>query len=309
MIITQNCSAILMVRPAGFGHNDFTAESNAFQQQDKSLSKQDIQQKALKEFDTFVDLLRKNKIEVMVIDDTLLHDTPDAVFPNNWISFHADGTLVLYPMLAPQRRLERNLEVIDTVKKKFKIKQIIDLTKYEDKNKFLEGTGSIVFDHPNKIAYACISQRTDKDIMEELNAKLGYESLFFHASDRHSRPIYHTNVMLSIGDRFAVICSESIKDQDQRTNVLNRLRSTGHIIIDITEEQMSCFAGNVLLVKNKEEKNILVMSTAAFNAFSEEQKTIIKRFAEIVHSPLPVIEKSGGGSARCMIAEIGLPLI
>lgn len=293
-----------MVRPAHFGFNAETAASNAFQ---RSITDPPdvVSQKAIVEFKACVETLRSRRVNVIVIDDTASPAKTDAVFPNNWISFHADGTVVLYPMLSPNRRLERRDDIIDSVKENFKITNIIDLTAHENEERFLEGTGSVVFDHENRIAYAAASPRTDKELFVSLCDKLVYEPVTFTARDRAGVEIYHTNVLMCIGERFAVVCLESITDEYERANVAGRLTATGHEIVDITFEQMDSFAGNMLAVAD----DLLVMSQSAYDSLSASQMNTLEKYCEPLPLSIPTIETVGGGSARCMIAEIFLPKI
>lgn len=297
--------ALLMVRPVRFGYNAETAVNNAFQVagQDQSA----VQAKALEEFDSFVAQLRSHNIDVVVVDDTLDPHTPDSIFPNNWISFHKNSTIVLYPMFAENRRLERKETVIEVIKEKFQIDSTIDLTKNEASHVFLEGTGSIILDRDNKIAYACISPRTDKNLFLEFCEEMGYEPVVFTAVDQKGKEIYHTNVMMCVADKYAVICLDSIQEADERAVVVGALAQSGKVIVEINFEQMNQFAGNMLQVTNEQGQNFLVMSSQAFQSLTAEQVTELESFNSIIHAPLYTIESNGGGSARCMMAEILLP--
>lgn len=305
----QYTNHLLMVRPASFQFNLETAKSNAFQKKLSNLSSEKIQAKAMEEFDTYVAKLRENKIAVLVIQDTEFPEKPDAIFPNNWISMHEDGTVFLYPMLTENRRLEVRPEIIDELKKHLKINSIIDLTFYTKEHIFLEGTGSIIFDHLNKIAYACLSPRTDKILFENYCNQLEYQPISFTSSDQQNHLVYHTNVMLTIGDTFAVICSESIKDLQEHAIVLTSLKNTGHEIIDINFAQMAAFAGNMLQVQNTEGKTFLILSQTAYDSLTIEQIKQIKQHTNILSVNITTIETIGGGSARCMLAEIFLPAL
>jgi hypothetical protein len=295
-----------MIRPANFGFNPETAASNAFQ---KPIEKdaQTISQTAIREFDAAVENLRASGVSVIVCNDSLSSVKTDAVFPNNWISFHADGTLVLYPMLSANRRLERRADIIDSLKHKFKITDIIDLTNHERENRFLEGTGSVVFDHANKLAYAALSPRTDLSVLLTLCKHLAYEPVVFRACDENGVEIYHTNVMMCVGEQFAVVCLESITNGDERAGVIDQLRSSGHEIVDITFAQMNAFAGNMLELRSNDGQNLLVLSQTAFESLTATQKNELTKYCEFVPVDIPTIETVGGGSARCMIAEIFLP--
>jgi hypothetical protein len=289
----QTTNHILMIRPVDFKFNEQTAGNNKFQ---IASTETNVQTEALKEFDAFVDLLRKNNVDVTVVDDTLQPETPDSIFPNNWVSFHDDGSVYLYPMFSENRRLERRKEILDGLKENFEVNHISDLSFYEQQHAFLEGTGSMVLDRTNKIAYACLSVRT------------GYEPVAFQAADGSDFPIYHTNVMMCIGDRFAVICLDSIRDPEEKLNVTISLKGSGKEIIEISLEQMNKFAGNMLQVTNAENENLLVMSEQAFLSLTAEQVAALEQYSRIIYAPLYTIEKNGGGSARCMLAEIHLPV-
>jgi hypothetical protein len=301
----QTTSTILMIRPVNFGFNEQTAGSNAFQ--NRNAEQQQVQDKALKEFDGLVDVLRQNGVEVIVVDDTLEPHTPDSIFPNNWVSFHGDGTVFLYPMLAENRRLERREDIIMDLEDEFKIKHVIDLSRFEHEHKFLEGTGSMVLDRENKIAYACLSPRTDKDVMYLFCSQSGYKPVLFHAVDEKGMDIYHTNVLMCIGSKFAVICLDSIKDEDEKNSVTSILKLTHKDIINISFAQMNQFAGNMLELQNKSGDSLLVMSQNAYQSLTATQKTNLEKYCRIVYTDINTIENNGGGSARCMIAEIHLP--
>lgn len=298
---------ILMIRPARFGYNVQTAGSNAFQRRSKENGSA-IQQRAVLEFDAFVEKLRQHYIDVMVVQDNLEPHTPDSIFPNNWVSFHRDGSLVLYPMFAENRRLERKEEVLTAVKGRFLVRQEIDLSGNEANGRFLEGTGSFVLDRENRLAYACRSPRTDEQLFRDFCKQMGYRAIIFDAADHHGRAVYHTNVMMCIADRYAVINLEAIAVAD-RIAVIDALRASGKTIISISPVQMTAFAGNMLQVENKWGEHYLVMSSQAFGALRPEQVEVLESFNPILHSPLDTIEQTGGGSARCMMAEVYLPHI
>ncbi len=297
-------SHILMIRPAAFAYNPQTAVNNRFQKKSEPLN---VQQKALQEFDDFVKMLRTSGINVTVIEDVPEPHTPDAVFPNNWVSFHEDGTVVLYPMFAPNRQLERNKNVIASINKTFFIRSTIDLTGYEKQGIFLEGTGSMVLDRPYELAYACLSPRTCPTALYDFCDAMGYQPVLFNASDAEGNEIYHTNVMMCVADQYAIICLETIRDTVQKQMLVSRLTETGKEIIGISLEQMNQFAGNMLQLENKAGEQLLVMSTRAFHSLNEDQVNQIRSFNPIIHSPLNTIEDNGGGSARCMMAELFLP--
>lgn len=301
----QTTSHILMIRPVNFGYNAETAVNNAFQVAGMDA---EAQKKALREFDDFVSVLRSNGVDVTVVQDTPEPHTPDSIFPNNWISFHNDGTVIFYPMYAANRRLERKQHVIDTVRSLFEIKSQIDLSSYESKNIFLEGTGSIVLDRDNKIAYACLSPRTDKKVLEDFCKQTGFKPVSFRAVDSKGREIYHTNVMMCVADRYVVICLESIDDKTERENVTTAITGSGKEIIEISFDQMNHFAGNMLQVENVSGQKLLVMSSQAFRSLTKQQVDKLSSYNNIIHSPLVTIETNGGGSARCMMAEVHLPL-
>ncbi len=298
----QNTAHLLMIQPVNFGFNAETAVNNLFQ---KNIDG-GVQQKALQEFNDFVALLRSNKIDVTVVEDSLTPFTPDSIFPNNWISFHADGRIFLYPMFAVNRRQERKAAVLDAVKSKFVVTDIIDLSKSEADNLFLEGTGSMVLDRQYKIAYACLSPRTDDKILNKFCDTLGYSAVTFKATDSTGVNIYHTNVMLCIADTYAVICLDSIVDEEERKNVIAALKKTKKEIVDISLQQLNSFAGNMLQVKNADDELLLMMSTQAFECLTDVQAETLQKHNRIIHSSLNTIETAGGGSARCMMAEIFL---
>ncbi len=303
----QSTSYILMVRPEAFGYNPQTAESNAFQSNDGALTNEEIRNKAREEFDTFATDLSNKGVNVMVIKDTHEPETPDAVFPNNWITTHEDGTIITYPMEAPLRRLERRDDVIYTCAEKFVVKKRHYLEFYEDDQKYLEGTGSMIFDRANKIVYSCRSTRTHPMVLNEFCQITGYRPVVFSAVDGNNHPIYHTNVMMAMGDEFVVICMESIKTEEERSRLYEIFSSTGKDVIEITFEQVNSFAGNMLQVLNSRNQRIMVMSEQAYNSLRADQIERIRQYAQILYSPLYTIENYGGGSARCMIAEIFLP--
>ena len=245
--------------------------------------------------------------KIRVVEDTDLPRKPDAIFPNNWVSFHEDGTVVLYPMCAENRRSERRMEIIEALGTEFRIEKIVDLSHFENEGRFLEGTGSIMFDHENKIAYACLSPRTDAALFDEVSQTLGYTPISFRAVDAKGRAIYHTNVMMCIGVGFAVICLESIENAEEKETVVESLKRSGLEIIDISFEQMNKFAGNMLEVSGKNGKVFLVQSQRAFDSLRKEQIAVLEKYCELLPIPIPTIETIGGGSARCMMAEIFLP--
>ena len=301
MTSSSRVPSILMIEPTCFGFNEETAVNNYFQQMVKI---EDVQAKALAEFTDFVSLLRYYEIVVNVIQDTPLPPTPDSIFPNNWISFHEEGQLVLYPMFAKNRRAERKKTVFVDVNKFFPIREKIDLTHFEQDNKFLEGTGSMVLDRYHKIAYACLSDRTHVEVLDLWCKALGYTSCLFHALDRNDKEIYHTNVLMCVADKYAIVCLDAIQDQAEKDKLVSLLAKNGQEIIPINFYQMEQFCGNRLQVSNIEEQSFLVMSTQAYENLTKEQIKKIESYNPIIHSPLYTIETIGGGSARCMMAEV-----
>jgi len=301
----QATSNLLMIRPVSFGFNEQTAGSNTFQTQ--SPDKQAVQVRALAEFDSLVKVLRDNGVSVTVIEDTAEPHTPDSIFPNNWISFHANGDVFTYPMQAANRRLERREDIIRKLEDNFTVKHVIDLSRFEHQNLFLEGTGSMVLDRDYKIAYACISPRTHHEVLNTFCQRAGYNAVSFHAFAPNGLAIYHTNVMMCVGSNFAVICLDSITDNIEKETVISSLKNTCKQIIDISFDQMSNFAGNMLEIKNSTGETLIVMSKSAFDALNYEQKAILSSFGKLIYAAINTIETNGGGSVRCMIAEVHLP--
>lgn len=297
-----------MIRPVRFQQNPLTARSNAFMEDiDDSPERQ--QADAAREFEGLVAELERNDITVIVFDDTPEPHTPDAIFPNNWVTFHADGTVVLYPMEAPNRRTERRADIIDVLAKDhgFHVREIIDLSHHEQNGHFLEGTGSLVLDRINHVAYACLSTRTHLDPLGDFAQRLDYDVVAFDAVDRNDVPIYHTNVLMNLSEDFAVICEESIRRDEQRDAVRRRLADTGHDIVPLTYAQLEAFAGNMLELRSNGGQRIIVMSQQARQSLDDEQVRAIEGRARIVSAPIDKIESSAGGSVRCMLAEIHLP--
>jgi len=301
----QTTSHILMIRPVNFGYNAETAVNNAFQVQSYEHN---IQQMARQEFDDFVAILQDNGVDITVIEDTPIPHTPDSIFPNNWISFHSDGTLMLYPMFATNRRAERKKHVLERVQEKFVVNKKVDLSNYEAKNEFLEGTGSMVLDRENRIAYACISPRTDEKVLTDFCTRMKYTPVVFNATDGNGYAIYHTNVLMCVADKYVVICLESVSDPLQNKLVAETIIDSKKKIIPITLHQVDHFAGNMLQVENKNGEKLLIMSTQAFESLTNGQVEELGTYNRIIHSPLTTIETNGGGSARCMMAEVYLPL-
>ena len=299
-------SVVMMVRPVRFGYNAETAVTNTFQKS-TGLDPAEVQSKALNEFDALVSKLRSEGVEVQVFEDAKAPHTPDSIFPNNWISFHESGHMVLYPMLAENRRLERKEEIISKMRELFDSHSIRDLSVHEATGRFLEGTGSLVFDYQGKIAYAAVSPRTDKDLVDVICTELGFRPVFFTSVDRKGTPVYHTNVIMCVGYEFAVICAESIIDEEERKMVLDELRKGGKEVVEITQEQVAQFAGNMYELINDKGGHLLLMSGQAHRSLNEEQVKTLEKYCKIISSPLDTIELHGGGSARCMIADVRLP--
>ena len=304
----QLASNLLMIRPCHFFSNPQTADSNKFQGRSR-LSDKELQEAALNEFDALVSKLRQVNMNVCVFEDTLNPITPDSVFPNNWVSFHSNGTVVLYPMEAENRRLERRLDIIETLKEEhgFDVKKIIDMSYLEDKQQYLEGTGSMILDHVNKIAYACLSSRTHKKALLDFSKKMGFSPIPFCAKDASGSDVYHTNVIMSLGEKIAVLCEDAIPIYSEKKQVKDSIQRTGHEIINISLDQMKSFAGNVLEVISSSNEHLMLMSERAEKSLSKKQKSTIEKYCRIISSPIQNIEDSAGGSVRCMIAEISLP--
>jgi len=301
-----------MIRPVAFRYNEQTATNNYYQKFLEQLSKDEVQERARDEFDGLVEVLRSKGIEVVVIEDTLEQDTPDSIFPNNWISFHDDGRVGWYPMYAENRRLERRVEILKILQEQydFQVRKMVDFSHYESDGRFLEGTGSMLLDRVNKIAYAAQSKRTDVRVLEDFCQSFGFKSLTFTSFQTvgtERLPIYHTNVMLSIGDSFAVLCADTIDNPVEKKSLIACLEDSGKEVIFITEEQKHQFAGNVMPVVNKLGKKYLVMSRTAHQSLTLEQIEQIEKHCQILSAPLDTIEACGGGSARCMMAELFLP--
>jgi hypothetical protein len=305
--MTQTTSSLLMIRPASFGFNEQTAESNAFQQNPVNIEQ--VQHKVLQEFDAFAALLKSKGVNVTVINDTAEPQKPDAIFPNNWVSFHDNGDVLMYPMQAHNRRLERREDVIRKMEDRFIVNHIIDLSRFELQEKFLEGTGSMVLDRENKFAYACLSPRTDAEVLDTFCKYFNYTAVTFNATDAQQKAIYHTNVMMCVGSRFAVICLDSITDATEKQVVVQSLHDSGKEVVNITFEQMNRFAGNMLEVQNTDGESLLVMSQSAHWSLTEGQINTLQQYTEIVSADITTIETIGGGSARCMLAEVHLPVL
>jgi hypothetical protein len=294
-----------MVRPAAFGFNEETAANNYFQT-NPGISNKELQQKALAEFDAMVETLSKNDIAVLLINDTAEPAKPDAIFPNNWLSTSPDGKVFVYPMYAANRRTEKRDDILEQLAATFTVTDVQDWSEYEAEGRFLEGTGSMVVDHDHKMIYAAISERTNISVLEKFAATNGYQAIVFLATDNKGRPVYHTNVVMALGERFCVLCEEAIDEEWELIAVRQLLESTGHSIIPITREQMQQFAGNMLEVRNSKGENILVLSRSAFDALRKEQKEMLEAYARLLPVTVPTIEQVEGGSVRCMMAELFL---
>ena len=299
----QLANTILMVRPASFSYNEETAATNYFQK-NIPIPNTELQQKALKEFDDMVALLRSNEVNVIVIDDTTEPKKPDAVFPNNWLSVDHKGIVDVFPMHALSRRNEKRDDILQLLTKQFNITDVVDWSEYEADALYLEGTGSMVMDHQNKIIYACLSARTSKSLVEKFASTKGYRALTFTAHDLDGNNIYHTNVMMCVGEGFSILCPKAITDDDERIAVAQLLETTGHENIYITQEQMKSFAGNVLHIKNKSGQRLIVLSKTAHDSLLENQKQRLESYGKLLPIDVGIIEQVEGGSVRCMMTEI-----
>jgi hypothetical protein len=302
----QTTDTLLMVRPARFGFNAETAANNAFQTNDQSRSPAAIQREAVQEFDAFAAKLREAGVQVIVAQDSEEPLKPDAVFPNNWVSFHHDGTVVTFPMFSPLRRRERREEVIAQAVEEagFSTHARVHLENHEAEDRYLEGTGSMILDHDYRIVYACISRRTDAELLAEFASLTGYEPVAFRSVDEQGQDVYHTNVMMALGETFVVICLDSVKDENERAMLTAKFAATNKEIISISLAQMNSFAGNMLQVRNTTGDTFLVMSEQAYKSLTADQIVRIESHTRILHSALYTIETYGGGSARCMLAEV-----
>ncbi len=304
----QSARTVLMVRPACFGFNPQTAASNAFQRNSEPAEAADLQERALREFDTVAASLRRAGVEVLVAQDTELPVKPDAIFPNNWVSFHRDGTVALYPMMADNRRWERRDDILRQVVREggLRVSRTVDLTHRETEGKFLEGTGSLVLDRIHRVAYASPSPRTDLDVLGEFAQQLDYDLVTFEAVDAAARPVYHTNVAMAVGTGFAVICGEAIAHAGHRAAVFSKLRSTGHEVVDISLRQMGEFAANLLELAPAGGP-VIALSTSAWHSLDAAQRRVLESHAGIVPVEIPTVQRFGGGGVRCMLAEVHLP--
>ncbi|WP_067147412.1 citrulline utilization hydrolase CtlX [Pseudotamlana agarivorans] len=309
----QITNTILMIRPVNFRMNEQTAVNNYYQQVLDNTLPETVNLKAQQEFDAYVEKLQSVGVEVIVVNDNTETDTPDALFPNNWISFHENGDVGLYPMFAENRRLERREDVLDIIESKgFEINNVVDYTSAEEDEIFLEGTGSLILDRVNRKAYCGLSARADEDLFIEFCEDFEYTPVVFTAFqtvNNQRKAIYHTNVMMSIGETFAIVCLSSIDDKKERKALVKHLKEDGKEIIDITEDQVINFAGNMLQVKGANDTSYLVMSQSAYNSLTASQISTIEKHTKILSSSLDTIEACGGGSARCMMAEVFLPKV
>ena len=307
MNFTQITSDLIMIRPKHFNYNVETAKDNYFQKKEINISTTTIQKKVRDEFNSLVEIIKKEKIKINIFDDKKNIKTTDSVFPNNWISFHEDGKIIIYPMFSENRRKEKRKDIIDTLKNKgYKINEIIDLSKYENENKFLEGTGSMILDRENRICYAAISSRTSIDLLKYFCKKINYKLISFKAYQtfkKNRERIYHTNVMMCIAKQYAIVCLDSIDNKDEKISLKNSIIKTNKKIIEITENQCQNFVGNMLQVKNIKNEKYLIMSSRAYKSLTNDQIKKLKTYNKLLHSELDLIEKIGGGGARCMIAE------
>lgn len=305
---SQLANSVLMIRPVRFVSNPETAASNHFQGKTDATAEEQ-QAAALQQFETLAAALQASGVHVVIVDDTEEPHTPDSIFPNNWVSFHADGRVILYPMEAGNRRRERRADIVEHLESDlgFQVREIIDLSQHEQQGHFLEGTGSMVLDRTNRVAYACLSSRTHLDALGDFAQRMNYDVVAFDAVDRDGVPIYHTNVLMNVGEEIAVICDVSITREDQREAVLGRLRATGHEVLTLSFDQLDAFAGNMLELKNREGERVLAMSQRAFDSLTSEQRSILGSKAQVVAVAIDDIEDSAGGSVRCMLAEIHLP--
>ncbi len=305
----QSAGSVLLVRPVAFHGNPQTVESNAFQRPPVAADPAADQAAAALEFAGLAASLQAAGVETIVVDDTARPPTPDSIFPNNWVSFHADGTAVLYPMMAPNRRGERRRDILEALSgvHGFRIERVLDLSGHEAEGRFLEGTGSMVLDRVNRVAYACLSARTDLEVLAEAAQLLDYEPIAFAAADADGVPIYHTNVLMCVGGDFAVLCEAAIGDAGQRAAVRRRLEQTGHEVIPIGRAQMASFAANMLELAGAGGERLLALSTRALDALDPAQRAALETRCRLVPVPIATIEASGGGGVRCMLAEIHLP--
>ncbi len=300
----QSTNTVFLVSPATFGFNEETADSNIFQH-DIPLEKKSIQLAAQREWENVCAMLVKEKINVIAIMDTFSPRKPDALFPNNWISTHEDGKIILYPLLAHNRRAEKRLDIVRELTKKYEVTDIIDLSYFEKENQFLEGTGSMVFDRQNKIIYACISPRTDSLPLQKVGQLLGYTVLTFHAFDHH-KAVYHTNVCMALGENWVLLSEEAIPDKNEKMKLIASFQKTGKEIIRISKKQIDSFAGNIIELTNLDNQKKIIMSKSAYDILEEKQKEQLREYGAICYSDVSTIERVGGGGIRCLLTELFL---
>jgi hypothetical protein len=300
----QTSGTVLMVRPSRFGFHADAAQSNAFAQATSEIDVNAV----LREFDGAVEALERAGVEVLILEDTPDPPKPDAVFPNNWVSFHADGTMVLYPMATAARRLERDPERLKALLQasRFEVRQVVDLSFHERNGHFLEGTGSLILDRPQRRAYANLSPRTDAIVIADFDDRLDFSTLLFEANDRAGRPIYHTNVVLSLGTQFAVLCTEAVAPEFREV-LIDEIEATGRKLIEVAYDQMRGFGCNLIELKGRGGAPVIALSSAARRSFTPEQLKLLESFGAFAEADIPVIERVGGGSLRCMIADVHLP--
>ena len=302
----QITDTILMIRPAAFGPNEETASTNFFQSSSSGIDRLELQQLALREFDNMVEKLKEHGINVLVIDDTPAPAKPSAIFPNNWLGTSPEGIVSVFPMYSANRRLEKRDDILKMLAEQFVVKDVQDWSEFEVEGKFLEGTGSMVIDHENKVIYSCYSPRTDVSVLEKFANANKYRAIIFFATDKNGQAVYHTNVVMTLADDFAILCVEAIEEEWELIAIRQLLDSSGHDVIRITKDQMHCFAGNMLQVKNKKGEKFLVMSQTAFDSLYDDQKEEISSRCKLLPISIPTIEQIEGGSVRCMMAEIFL---
>jgi hypothetical protein len=302
----QITDTILMIRPAAFGPNEETASTNFFQSSIDNVSKNELQRLVLSEFDNMVEVLRSHEMNVLVVDDTPTPVKPSAIFPNNWLSTSPEGIVSVFPMYAANRRPEKRDDILKMLTERFIVKDVQDWSEFEVEGKFLEGTGSMVIDHENKVIYSCYSPRTDVSVLEKFANANKYRAIIFFASDKNGQAVYHTNVVMTLAEDFAILCEEAIEEEWELIAIRQLLDSSGHEVIRIYKDQMHCFAGNMLQVKNTKGEKFLVMSQTAFNFLYEDQKEELSARCKVLPISIPTIEKIEGGSVRCMMAEIFL---
>ena len=295
-----------MVRPASFGPNEQTASTNFFQSSSDRVNKEELQRLALYEFDQMVEVLKSHDLNVLVVYDTPIPVKPSAIFPNNWFSTSPDGIVSVFPMYAANRRTEKRDDIVKMLAEKFKVKDVQDWSEFEVEGKFLEGTGSMVIDHENKVIYACYSPRTDVSVLEKFANANNYRAIIFFASDKNGQAVYHTNVVMTLAEDFAILCEEAIEEEWELIAIRQLLDSSGHEVIRIYKDQMHCFAGNMLQIKNNKSEKFLVLSQTAFDSLYEDQKDELSSRCKLLPISIPTIEKIEGGSVRCMMAEIFL---